>query len=73
LHYGAEKLARRAANLTAFEHFVRALMCCHLLTRLLRAAVRSELYWSVQECPCGPHNMQIGGHARSEGLIIVTK
>ena len=22
--------------------------------------------------PCGPHDMQIGGHARSEGLIIVT-
>ena len=23
--------------------------------------------------PCGPHDMQIGGHARSEGLIVVTK
>jgi tRNA(fMet)-specific endonuclease VapC len=22
--------------------------------------------------PCGPHDMQIGGHARSEGLIVVT-
>jgi tRNA(fMet)-specific endonuclease VapC len=22
--------------------------------------------------PCGPHDMQIGGHARSQGLIIVT-
>jgi tRNA(fMet)-specific endonuclease VapC len=22
--------------------------------------------------PCGPHDMQIGGHARSEGLIIAT-
>jgi antitoxin VapB len=21
---------------------------------------------------CGPHDMQIGGHARSEGLIVVT-
>ena len=22
--------------------------------------------------PCGPHDMQIGGHARSEGLMVVT-
>ncbi len=22
--------------------------------------------------PCGLHDMQIGGHARSEGLIVVT-
>jgi tRNA(fMet)-specific endonuclease VapC len=22
--------------------------------------------------PCGPYDMQIGGHARSEGLIVVT-
>jgi len=22
--------------------------------------------------PCGPHEMQIGAHARSEGLIVVT-
>jgi len=22
--------------------------------------------------PCGVHDMQIGGHARSEGLILVT-
>jgi hypothetical protein len=22
--------------------------------------------------PCGAHDMQIGGHARSEGLIVVT-
>ena len=24
------------------------------------------------EVPGGPHDMQIGGHARSEGLIVVT-
>ena len=32
--------------------------------------VRAELERSGT--PCGPHDMQIGGHARSEGLIIVT-
>ena len=28
--------------------------------------------WNVREYPGGPHDMQIGGHARSEGLIVVT-
>ena len=32
--------------------------------------VRAEL--ERAETPCGPHNTQIGGHARSEGLIVVT-
>jgi tRNA(fMet)-specific endonuclease VapC len=27
--------------------------------------------WPLRKA-CGPHDMQIGGHARSEGLIIVT-
>ena len=32
--------------------------------------VRAEL--ERAGTPSGPHDMQIGGHARSEGLIIVT-
>ncbi len=32
--------------------------------------VRAEL--ERAGAPCGPHDMQIGGHARSEGLIVVT-
>jgi tRNA(fMet)-specific endonuclease VapC len=32
--------------------------------------VRAEL--ERAGTPCGPHDMQIGGHARSEGLIVVT-
>jgi tRNA(fMet)-specific endonuclease VapC len=72
LHYGAEKSARRTANLTAIEHFVARL---EVLPFGSKAAVhygrlRAEL--ERAGTPCGPHDMQIGGHARSEGLIVVT-
>ena len=72
LHYGAEKSARRIDNLTAIEHFVARL---DVLPFGAKAAVhygqvRAEL--ERTGTPCGPHDMQIGGHARSEGLIVVT-
>jgi len=72
LHYGAEKSARRAENLMAIEHFVARL---EVLPFAERAAVhygqvRAEL--ERAGTPCGPHDMQIGAHARSEGLIVVT-
>jgi tRNA(fMet)-specific endonuclease VapC len=72
LHYGAEKSARRVENLTAIEHFVARL---DVLPFGEKAAahygqVRAELERAAT--PCGPHDMQIGGHARSEGLIVVT-
>jgi tRNA(fMet)-specific endonuclease VapC len=72
LHCGAEKSLRRAENLTAIEHFVARL---DVLAFGDRAAahygqVRAEL--ERAGTPCGPHDMQIGGHARSEGMIVVT-
>ena len=72
LHYGAEKSARRVENLTAIEHFVARL---EVLPFAGKAAahygqVRAEL--ERAGTPCGPHDMQIGGHARGEGLIVVT-
>ncbi len=72
LHYGAEKSARRAQNLTAIEHFVARL---DVLPFGEKAAahygqVRAEL--ERAGTPSGPHDMQIGSHARSEGLIVVT-
>jgi tRNA(fMet)-specific endonuclease VapC len=72
LHYGAEKSARRVDNLAAIEHFVARL---DVLPFVAKAAahygqVRAELERAAT--PCGPHDMQIGGHARSEGLIVVT-
>ncbi len=72
LHYGAEKSTRRADNLTAIEHFVARL---DVLSFGAKAAahygqLRAEL--ERAGTPCGPHDMQIGGHARSEGLIVVS-
>jgi tRNA(fMet)-specific endonuclease VapC len=72
LHYGAEKSARRAENPTAIEHFVARL---DVLPFGDKAAVhygqvRAEL--ERAGTPRGPHDMQIGGHARSEGLVVVT-
>lgn len=72
LHYGAEKSARRALNLMAIEQFVARL---EVLAFGNKAAahygqVRAEL--ERAGTPCGPHDMQIGAHARSEGLIVVT-
>jgi tRNA(fMet)-specific endonuclease VapC len=72
LHYDAEKSPRRVDNLTAIEHFVARL---EVLPFGAKAAahygqVRAEL--ERAGTPCGPHDMQIGGHARSEGLIVVT-
>jgi tRNA(fMet)-specific endonuclease VapC len=72
LHYGVEKSARRVENLTAIEQFVARL---EVLPFAHKAAahygqVRAEL--ERAGTPCGPHDMQIGGHARSEGLIVVT-
>ena len=72
LHYGAEKSARRAENLTAIEHFVARL---DILPFGRKAAahygqIRAEL--ERAGTPCGPHDMQIGAHARSEGLVVVT-
>ena len=72
LHYGAEKSARRLENLQAIEHFAARL---EVLAFGLKAAahygqIRAEL--ERAGTPCGPHDMQIGAHARSEGLIVVT-
>jgi tRNA(fMet)-specific endonuclease VapC len=72
LHYGAEKSARRSENLTAIENFVAHL---DVLPFDAKAAthygqLRAELERAGTHC--GPHDMQIGGHARSDGLIVVT-
>lgn len=72
LHYGAEKSARRLENLQAIEHFAARL---EVLPFSPKAAaqygqIRAELERAGR--PAGPHDMMIGGHARSEGLAVVT-
>ena len=72
LIYGAEKSARPHENLAVVEQFCSRL---DVLPFAERAAshygqLRAEL--ERAGTPCGPHDMQIGGHARSEGLMVVT-
>jgi len=72
LYFGAEKSARRAENLAELDLFVARL---EVLPFDEKAAahygqLRAELERAGK--PCGPYDMQIGGHARSEGLILVT-
>jgi tRNA(fMet)-specific endonuclease VapC len=72
LHYGAEKSARRAANLTAIEQFVARLDVLAFGDKA--AAHYGQLRAELERAgtPCGPHDIQIGGHARSEGLVLVS-
>jgi tRNA(fMet)-specific endonuclease VapC len=72
LHYGAEKSERRVENLTAIAHFVARLEVLPFMDKAAAhyGQMRAEL--ERAGTPCGPHDMQIGGHARSEGLIVVT-
>jgi tRNA(fMet)-specific endonuclease VapC len=72
LYYGVEKSARQAANRQAVEGFAARL---EVLQFSASAAfhygqVRAEL--ERAGLPCGPYDMMIGAHARSEGLILVT-
>ena len=72
LHYGAEKSARRFANLKAVTEFCARL---EVLSFSPSAAahygqIRAELERAGRRA--GSHDMMIGGHARSEGLVLVT-
>jgi tRNA(fMet)-specific endonuclease VapC len=72
LHYGAEKSARRLQNLQAIEHFSARL---EVLPFSPKAAVHyGQVRMELERvgAPIGPHDMLIGAHARSEGLIVVT-
>ena len=72
LLYGAEKSARRSENLKAIDHFVARLEVLPFGDKAAAhyGQIRAEL--ERAGTPCGPYDMQIGAHARSEGLIIVT-
>ncbi|MBV8522937.1 MAG: tRNA(fMet)-specific endonuclease VapC [Acetobacteraceae bacterium] len=72
LIYGAEKSMHPHENLSIIEHFAAQL---EVLPFAERAAahygqIRAELERHGK--PTGTYDMMIGGHARSEGLILVT-
>lgn len=72
LTYGAENSARAHQNLTVVEQFCARL---DVLPFAERAATHYGQLWAELERegqPIGIHDMMIAGHARSEGLTVVT-
>jgi tRNA(fMet)-specific endonuclease VapC len=72
LRYGAEKSVRREKSMRALDDFAVYL---EVLPFDRQAAthygqLRAEL--ERAGTPCGLHDTQIGGHARSKGLTVVT-
>jgi tRNA(fMet)-specific endonuclease VapC len=72
LHYGAEKSAPRLDNLEAIRQFAARL---GILPFSAAAAahygeIRAELERAGK--PAGAYDMLIAGHARSEGMTVVT-
>ena len=72
LYYGAEKSSRQDANRQTVENFAARL---EILQFSASAAihygqVRADLERARRVC--GPYDMMIGAHARSEGLTVVT-
>ena len=72
LYYGAEKSRKQAANFAAIEQI------CGQLT-VLPFADRAAHHFAMIRCeleregrPIGPYDLLIAGHARSEGLTVVT-
>jgi tRNA(fMet)-specific endonuclease VapC len=72
LFYGAEKSSRQVANRRAVEEFAARLEVLQFSAdaAMHYGGVRAELERAGR--PCGPHDMMIGAHARSEGLTVVT-
>jgi tRNA(fMet)-specific endonuclease VapC len=72
LHYGAEKCTRRLDNLQAIEHFTARLEVLPFTGQA--AAHYGQIRAQLERVgrPAGAYDIMIGGHARSEGLILVT-
>jgi tRNA(fMet)-specific endonuclease VapC len=72
LAYGAERSARPIENRAIYEQFVAN------LSVLAFSGGAASHYGQIRAAltrvgrPCGTHDMLIGGHARSEGLTVVT-
>ena len=72
LLFGAEKSARVRENLAAVEHFRARLGVLPFAERAAAhfGQIRAELERTGR--PAGSYDTMIGGHARAEGLVLVT-
>tara|TARA_B100000315_G_scaffold212967_3_gene210644 strand:- start:372 stop:773 length:402 start_codon:yes stop_codon:yes gene_type:complete len=72
LQYGAEKSTRAEDNLAVVESFATRLevLAFDQKAAAQSGSIRAEL--AKAGTPIGPYDVMIAGHARSEGLILVT-
>lgn len=72
LLYGVEKSAKPAANLSVVEDFAARVEVLPLGDKAAAhyGQIRAEL--ERAGTPIGPYDLMIAGHARSEGLVVVT-
>lgn len=72
LAYGAEKSEHRRQNLEELDFFLSRIRILDFDETAARhyGQIRSEL--ERLGTPCGPYDTQIGAHARSLGLTVVT-
>jgi tRNA(fMet)-specific endonuclease VapC len=69
---GVEKSRYREQNVITLQAFVARLVV--LPFGELAAAHYGQIRAALERAgtPCGAHDMQIGAHARSEGLVLIT-
>lgn len=72
LMYGAEKSANRKSNLDVVESFAARLSVLPFDEKAAahHGQIRAEL--EHKGTPIGPYDLMIAGHARGEGLVLVT-
>jgi tRNA(fMet)-specific endonuclease VapC len=72
LLFGAEKSVRRAQNVEAVEAFAARLEVLPFSAKGAAHFGQIRAHLSAIGQLAGPFDMLIGGHARSEGLVLVT-
>jgi tRNA(fMet)-specific endonuclease VapC len=72
LVYGAEKSARVAENLSVVEQFCARLEVLPFGEKAAAHFGQIRVELERMGKPSGAYDLMIGGHARSEGLILVT-
>lgn len=72
LSHGVEKSSRHAQNAEELDIFLSRVTLLPFDEKAARhyGQLRAEL--ERVGTPCGPYDIQIGAHARSQGLIVVT-
>jgi len=72
LFYGAERSKRQAANLAAIEQIQGQLTVLPFADRPAHHFAMTKCELEREGKPIGPYDLLIAGHARSEGLTLVT-